>query len=1027
MKLTFSVDTAIVLPRTLPLNAGCIATEIIMKKLFPLILLAVSFVVGPAKASQVRVPVNTNTSSLALTLCATPSGLGTACDTDTKSLAGFITVALDNNGMPTQIALRNYDLRAQGNFNLNLSWVFGLARLDAVASNLQVYHARPGISNAPVPVVANACTFTNVPMRTSGNANYVINPLACSSIGGAFPCSSNINLAELGENSLTALTGTVQVVNGILSIDFDFIFEQPIDETNPTLGVFSGFGTVRGSTPVSLDLLPRGSDWKFLDDGSDQGMAWVQPSPAYDDSLWPLGLAQLGYGDGDEQTVVSYGPNAANKYITTYFRHAFYVPDALIYTNLALRVLYDDGVIVYLNGAEIHRANLPPDPFPSYLAVASSAVSTATENAFFAAPPIDPAFLVSGWNILAVGIHQSGPESSDISFDLEMLGNGSFPIAPPSVAIISPTNNTVFNGSVFSFQITATDSDGAITRVELFEGANKIGESTAVGPNYTISWNSSCPGPFTFTARATDNDGLVSVSLPVVVTRPPVTLVAPGSTWRFLDDGSNPSIAWRSNGFNEASWALGTGQFGFGDGDETTLLARTNLSGTTNLAFYFRQTFSLANPSSVGALTLRLLRDDGVIVYLNGAEVFRNNMPTGAVTSATTALTNATSLEESNFVFVVSVPANLLLAGNNVLAAQVHQVNLTSSDLSFDASLQATLTNRPPTSVALTSPANNSVFPTGASVPFTATAADPEGAIARVEYLANGVKIGEAANPPYSYLWNLAPAGTHFVTARAVDACGNAATSASIVVRIGAFTIIPPGGVWRYLDDGSNPGPTWTARSFNDSSWLTNPARFGYGNDGEVTTLARTNAGGTTNITFYFRRAFAVPDPSVVTGLVVRLVRDDGAVVYLNGQELFRENLPAGPIGPLTTALGAVSGADETTFFHRNTRSSALVPGANVLAVEIHQQAITSSDLGFDLELLGLVGSLQPRLYIENAGASHILRWPSAAVGFRLQSSPDLGVPAHWQDQAGAVSDDGAWKTLALPSAGPARFYRLAQ
>jgi Bacterial Ig domain len=533
-----------------------------MKKLLPL-LLAVSFLAAPAMASQIRVPVNTNTSSLALTLCATPSGLGTACDTDTKSLTGFITVALDDNGMPTQIALRNYDLRAQGNFNLNLSWVFGLARLDAVATGLQVYHARPGVSNAPVPIVANACTFTNVPMRTSGNANYVINQLACSSIGGAFPCSSNINLADLGENSLTALTGTVQVVNGILSIDFDFIFEQPIDETNPTLGVFSGYGTVRGSTPVSLDLVPRGSDWKYLDDGSDQGTAWVQPPPAYDDSLWPLGLAQLGYGDGDEQTVVSFGPSAANKRITTYFRHAFFVPDAFIYTNLALRVLYDDGVIVYLNGAEIHRANLPSDPFPSYLTVASSAASTATENAFFAAPPIDPALLTSGWNTLAVGIHQSGPESSDISFDLEMLGNGSFPIAPPSVAILSPTNNTVFNGSAFSFQITATDSDGVITRVELFEGANKIGESTAVGPNYSISWNSSCPGPFNFTARATDNDGLVGVSLPVVVTRTPVSLVAPGSTWRFLDDGSNPPTAWRSNGFNEASWTLGTGQFGW--------------------------------------------------------------------------------------------------------------------------------------------------------------------------------------------------------------------------------------------------------------------------------------------------------------------------------------------------------------------------------------------------------------------------------------------------------------------------------
>ena len=40
------------------------------------------------------------------------------------------------------------------------------------------------------------------------------------------------------------------------------------------------------------------------------------------------GTAELGYGDGDEYTVVSFGPDPNNKYITTYFRHAFNVVDA---------------------------------------------------------------------------------------------------------------------------------------------------------------------------------------------------------------------------------------------------------------------------------------------------------------------------------------------------------------------------------------------------------------------------------------------------------------------------------------------------------------------------------------------------------------------------------------------------------------------------------------------------------------------------------------------------------------------------
>ena len=64
-----------------------------------------------------------------------------------------------------------------------------------------------------------------------------------------------------------------------------------------------------------------GANWRYLDDGSDQGTAWY--APGFDDTGWADGDAQLGYGDGDETTVVSYGPDRWNKHITTYFRHTF--------------------------------------------------------------------------------------------------------------------------------------------------------------------------------------------------------------------------------------------------------------------------------------------------------------------------------------------------------------------------------------------------------------------------------------------------------------------------------------------------------------------------------------------------------------------------------------------------------------------------------------------------------------------------------------------------------------------------------
>src|SRR6185436_14862427 len=86
---------------------------------------------------------------------------------------------------------------------------------------------------------------------------------------------------------------------------------------------------------IQVPLVPSGSVWRYLDNGSDQGTAWRNLN--FDDSSWAAGLAPLGYGDGDEATHVSYGPDPNNKYVTTYFRRAFTVANAAATTNLILR------------------------------------------------------------------------------------------------------------------------------------------------------------------------------------------------------------------------------------------------------------------------------------------------------------------------------------------------------------------------------------------------------------------------------------------------------------------------------------------------------------------------------------------------------------------------------------------------------------------------------------------------------------------------------------------------------------------
>jgi len=200
-------------------------------------------------------------------------------------------------------------------------------------------------------------------------------------------------------------------------------------------------------------LVPTGASWKYLDNGSDQGTAWRASS--FDDSSWPAGLAQLGYGDGDEATTLGFGPDANNKFITSYFRRAFNVTNASLFTTVTLRLLRDDGAVVYLNGVEVWRTNMPTGTI-GHLTTASVAIAGADETTFVQTT-INPSLLVNGTNVLAVELHQSGGTSSDISFDLQLIGSDNsasvtrgpyLQIGTPNSTVVRWRTNTATNSRV---------------------------------------------------------------------------------------------------------------------------------------------------------------------------------------------------------------------------------------------------------------------------------------------------------------------------------------------------------------------------------------------------------------------------------------------------------------------------------------------------------------------------------------------------------------------------------------------------
>lgn len=239
--------------------------------------------------------------------------------------------------------------------------------------------------------------------------------------------------------------------------------------------------------------------------------------------------------------------------------------------------------------------------------------------------------------------------------------------------------------------------------------------------------------------------------------------------------------------------------------------------------------------------------------------------------------------------------------------------------------------------------------------------------------------------------------------------------------------LVPSGALWRYLDNGSNQGTAWRTRSFSDSHWNQGAAQLGYGDDDVLTKLNFGTDENAKFITYYFRHTFTLDDPNGFLSLVLGVVRDDGAVVYLNNKEVFRSNMPTGTITHTTRASSSVGGSDESTFFESDIDPSLLVAGENLLAVEIHQSAPDSSDLSFNLQLIGLkaVAAKAPELTFHLLESALEVGWVGSDTSV-LQTSNSPENNASWTavDTALIETVDGA-KVARIPFARSQQFFRL--
>lgn len=343
----------------------------------------------------------------------------------------------------------------------------------------------------------------------------------------------------------------------------------------------------------------------------------------------------------------------------------------------------------------------------------------------------------------------------------------------------------------------------------------------------------------------------------VVVAKPKYTVgtfpVLKNGSWKYASGADLSAENWSARSYaKDSNWVFSKAKFGYGVSGLGTVLDTVTSKPTT---YYFRNTFkTTAAVADFDSLIFFANANDGMVVYINGVEAKRVNMPSGAVNNTTLALTDMNMTAR----FVVK---NTLLANDtNTIAIEVHAASLAHTNLSFDVEV--------------------------------------------------------AGKTP-------APA-------------------------VSAFPI-KKNSVWSAFDQGQDLGTAWKNPGYSVANWVHGAGVLGY-SDPVTTTLWFGDNSSDKFPTTYFRKEFSVSDLSKLTdSLELNMRVDDGAVVYINGTEVLRVNMPAGVITYAT--YSSASPVSETTYYSYKVSKSVFVSGNNVIAVEVHQDSPSSSDVTFDLEL----------------------------------------------------------------------------
>lgn len=191
--------------------------------------------------------------------------------------------------------------------------------------------------------------------------------------------------------------------------------------------LFLLFGIIHAGAQGPTKIIASGDEWKYYDGEQPPPAGWEKGGTITDG--WKSGKTNIGYGDKVINTTISYGSDPKKKHLAAYFSKSFIVDDPYEYLFYQLNIIKDDGIVLYLNGREVFRNNMPQGAITHHTRAASLIVNNPME-AYLHQVVLSPDDLETGHNTLAASVHQGKKTSEDLIFNLELIGDNNPAMLP---------------------------------------------------------------------------------------------------------------------------------------------------------------------------------------------------------------------------------------------------------------------------------------------------------------------------------------------------------------------------------------------------------------------------------------------------------------------------------------------------------------------------------------------------------------------------------------------------------------------